>query len=138
LQRQHSELLAKFQAQEVEINRLKKRVRLSEDRDGVAAERARDDAPIKGRNLDEGESAAESASDDTEEMAIILTSMDAVTVLASRAAEVPTVSGSIPTAGLPAAEVPTGGDVVPTASPVFATAIVVTSYRRRKGKEVMV
>nr|GEW52831.1 retrovirus-related Pol polyprotein from transposon TNT 1-94 [Tanacetum cinerariifolium] len=129
-------LLAKFQAQEVEINRLKKRVRLSEDRDGVAAERSRDDAPIKGRNLDEGESAAESASDDTEEMAIILTSMDAVTVLASRAAEVPTVSGSIPTAGLPAAEVPTGGDVVPTASPVFATAIVESAKKFKPSEEV--
>nr|GFB09076.1 hypothetical protein [Tanacetum cinerariifolium] len=35
LQRQHSELLAKFQAQEVEINRLKERVKLLEDRDGV-------------------------------------------------------------------------------------------------------
>nr|GFB13327.1 hypothetical protein [Tanacetum cinerariifolium] len=29
-------------------------------------------------------------------------------------------------------------DVVPTASPVFATATVVTLYRRKKGKEVMV
>nr|GEU63226.1 hypothetical protein [Tanacetum cinerariifolium] len=29
-------------------------------------------------------------------------------------------------------------DVVPTASPVFPNATVVTPYRRRKGKEVMV
>nr|GFD06458.1 hypothetical protein [Tanacetum cinerariifolium] len=36
-----------------------------------------DDAPIKGRSLDEGEEAAERVSDDTEEMATILTSMDA-------------------------------------------------------------
>nr|GFC94425.1 hypothetical protein [Tanacetum cinerariifolium] len=35
-------------------------------------------------------------------------------------------------------QVLTGSDVVPTASPVFTTAIVVTPYRRRKGKEVMV
>nr|GEZ87979.1 glutamic acid-rich protein-like [Tanacetum cinerariifolium] len=97
----------------------------------------RDDAPIKGRNLDKGEAAAERVSDDTEEMATVLTSMDAATVLASRVAEVSTGSGSIPTIGPPAAEVPTGSDVVPTASPVFATAIVVTPYRRRKGKEVM-
>nr|GEZ65502.1 hypothetical protein [Tanacetum cinerariifolium] len=97
-----------------------------------------DDAPIKGRNLDEWEAAAERASDDTEEMATVLTSMDAATVLASRAAEVPTGSGSIPTAGPSAAEVPTGSDVVPTASPVFTTTTVVTPYRRRKGKEVMV
>nr|GFC57648.1 hypothetical protein [Tanacetum cinerariifolium] len=38
----------------------------------------------------------------------------------------------------PATEVPTGSDVVPTVSPVFATATVVTPYRRRKGKEIMV
>nr|GFB95854.1 hypothetical protein [Tanacetum cinerariifolium] len=58
-------------------------------------------------------------------------------VLARGAAEVPTDSGSIPTAGPSAVEVPTGSDVVPTASPVFATATVITPYRRRKGKEVM-
>nr|GEX65772.1 hypothetical protein [Tanacetum cinerariifolium] len=99
--------------------------------------RSKDYAPIKGRNLDEGEAAAERVSDDTEEMATVLTSMDAATVLASGVAEVPTGSGSIPTVSPPAAEVPTGSDVVPTASPVFATATVVTLYRRRKGKEVM-
>nr|GFB43087.1 hypothetical protein [Tanacetum cinerariifolium] len=122
---------------EVEINKLKERVKLLEDRQRVAAEGTGDNAPIKGRNLDKGE-AAERASDDTEEMATVLTSMDATTVLASGAAEVPTGSGSIPTAGPPAAEAPTGSDVVPTTSPVFATATVVTPYRRRKGKEVMV
>nr|GFB23162.1 hypothetical protein [Tanacetum cinerariifolium] len=121
LQRQHLELLAKFQAQEVEINKLKERVKLLEDREGVAAEGSGDDAPIKGRNLDEGEATAERASDDTEEMATVLTSMDVATVLASGAEEVPTGSGSIPTVGPPAAEVPTSSDVVPTASPVFAT-----------------
>nr|GFC89286.1 hypothetical protein [Tanacetum cinerariifolium] len=110
----------KFQAQEVEINRLKERVKLLEDRDGVATQRSRDDAPIKRWSLDEGEAAAER------------------TILASRAAGVPTGSGSIPTAGLPTAEVPTGSDVIPTASPVFTTTNVVTPYRRRKGKEVMV
>nr|GFD01902.1 hypothetical protein [Tanacetum cinerariifolium] len=55
------------------------------------------------------------ASDDTEDMATVLTTMDATTVLAGRAAEVPTGSGSIPTTGPSAAEVPTGSDVVPTA-----------------------
>nr|GFA22948.1 hypothetical protein [Tanacetum cinerariifolium] len=35
-------------------------------------------------------------------------------------------------------QVPTGSDVVPTASLVFVTATVVTPYKRRKGKEVMV
>nr|GEZ94061.1 hypothetical protein [Tanacetum cinerariifolium] len=60
---------------------------------------AGDDALIKERNLDEGEAAAERASNDTEEMATVVTSMYAATILASGAAEVPTGSGSIPTAG---------------------------------------
>nr|GEZ44328.1 hypothetical protein [Tanacetum cinerariifolium] len=125
LQRQLSKLTAKLQAQEVEINRLKDRVKLLEDREGVAATRSGVDAPIKGRT----------------------------TVLASGVVDVPTGSGSIPTASTPAEEqVPTGSDVVPTASPVFATgsdvvptdspvfsiATVVTPYKRRKSKEVMV
>nr|GFC40989.1 hypothetical protein [Tanacetum cinerariifolium] len=139
---------------EVEINRLKERVKTLEDNQGVIGARSRDDAPIKGRRideeeiatkrlssdteevrLDEGEVAAERTSEDTEEMATVLTTMDATTVLASGAAEVFTDSGSIPTAG---AEVPTGSDVVPTASLIFATATMVNPYRRRKRKEVMV
>nr|GEY95917.1 hypothetical protein [Tanacetum cinerariifolium] len=155
LQRQYSELAVKFEAQGIEITRLKARLKLLEDRQGVAVEGYGDDAPIKGRSLDEREAAAERTSDDIEEMETVLTSMDAAIVLASGAAEVPTGSGYIPTAGPPAAEVPTGSgyiptagppaaevptgsDVVPTASLVFATAIVVTPQRRRKGKEVMV
>nr|GFA19975.1 uncharacterized mitochondrial protein AtMg00810-like [Tanacetum cinerariifolium] len=98
LQRQLSELTAKFQAQEVEINRLKDRVKLLEEREGVAATRSRDDAPIKGRSMDEGEVATERISDDSEEMATVLTFMDAATVLASGVVDVPTGSGSIPTA----------------------------------------
>nr|GEX17763.1 hypothetical protein [Tanacetum cinerariifolium] len=139
LQRQHSELLAKFQAQDVEINKWKERIKLLEDREGVAATRSRDDAPIKGRSMDEGEAATERISDDSKEMATVLTSMVAATVLASGVVDVPTGSGSIPTASTPAEEqVPTVSDVVPTASPVFVTATVVTPYKRRKGKEVMV
>nr|GFB47455.1 hypothetical protein [Tanacetum cinerariifolium] len=102
------------------------------------AERSRDDAPIKWRNLDEGEAAAERVSDDIEVMETVLTSMDAATILASGVAEVSTGSGSISTAGPPAAEVPTGSDVVPTVGLIFATATVVTPYIRRKGKETMV
>nr|GEZ03135.1 hypothetical protein [Tanacetum cinerariifolium] len=138
-QRQLSELTAKFQAQEVEINRLKERVKLLKDREGVAAIRSRDDAPIKERSMGEGEVATERISDDSKEMATVLTSIDAATLLASGVVDVPIGSGSIPTASTPAEEqVPTGSDVVPTASPVFSTATVVTPYKRRKGKEVMV
>nr|GEV72455.1 retrovirus-related Pol polyprotein from transposon TNT 1-94 [Tanacetum cinerariifolium] len=99
LQRQHSEMVSKFEAQELEINMLKARVMLLEDREGGGAARSGDDALIKGRNLYEGEAAAERVSDYTEEMATVLTSMDATTVLTSRVAEVPTGSGSIPTVG---------------------------------------
>nr|GEZ89114.1 hypothetical protein [Tanacetum cinerariifolium] len=114
--------------------------------------------------MDEGEADTERVSDDTEEMAVVLTSMDAATVLASEAVDVPTGSGSIPTAStlaeglvptgseeVPTASlvfaitstpaegsVPTGSEEVPTASPVFATTTMVTPYRRRKGKKFMV
>nr|GEY96785.1 hypothetical protein [Tanacetum cinerariifolium] len=67
---------------EVEINRLKESVKLLEDREGVAAIRSGDDAPIKGRSMDEREAATERISDDSEEMATVLTSIDAATVLA--------------------------------------------------------
>nr|GFB99814.1 hypothetical protein [Tanacetum cinerariifolium] len=89
--------------------------------------------------MDEGEAATKSISDDSKEMVTILTSMDAATVLASGVVDVPTGSGSIPTASTPAEEqVSTGSDMVPTASPLFAIATMVTPYRRRKGKEVIV
>nr|GFB74529.1 hypothetical protein [Tanacetum cinerariifolium] len=48
LQRQHLELLAKFQAQEVEIIILKERVKYLEDKEGVIGDQSGDDAPIKG------------------------------------------------------------------------------------------
>nr|GEW43552.1 retrovirus-related Pol polyprotein from transposon TNT 1-94 [Tanacetum cinerariifolium] len=90
----------------------------------------------EGRSMDEGEAVTERVSDDTEEIATVLTSMDATTFLASRVVNVPTGSGSIPTASTPAeGSVPTGSEEVPTASSVFATATVVTPVTRRKGKE---
>nr|GEX04439.1 hypothetical protein [Tanacetum cinerariifolium] len=131
LQRQHSELLVKFQAQEEEILRLKERVQVLEDRDSVAAKHSGDDASIKGRSINEGDAAAERINNDSEEVARVLTSMDAATVLV-RGIDVPTGSGSIPTAGPPATVISTGSEVGPNASPI------VTSYSRRKGKEVMV
>nr|GEX53808.1 ribonuclease H-like domain, reverse transcriptase, RNA-dependent DNA polymerase [Tanacetum cinerariifolium] len=138
LQRQHSEMVSRFEAQELEINSLKARIKLLEDKDRGVTDQSRDDAPIKGRRLDEGEEAAKRVSNDTEEMINVLTSMDAATILSSRVAEVPTGSGSIPTAGPPATGVPTGSDVVPTAGLIFATATMVTPYTRRKGKEKMI
>nr|GEY53582.1 hypothetical protein [Tanacetum cinerariifolium] len=105
--------------------------------DSVAAKHSRDDAPIKGRSINEGEAAVEKISNDSEEVARVLTSMDVATVLAG-GIDVPTGSGSIPTAGLPAADISTGSEVAPTASPIITASLIVSSYSRRKGKEVMV
>nr|GFB95555.1 hypothetical protein [Tanacetum cinerariifolium] len=70
------------QAQEEEILRLKERVQVLEDRDSVAAKHFEDDAPIKGMSINEGETAAKRISNDSDEVARVLTSMDAATVLA--------------------------------------------------------
>nr|GFD01423.1 hypothetical protein [Tanacetum cinerariifolium] len=64
LQRQYSELQAKFQAQEEEIVKLKERVKVLEDKEDVAATQSGDDAPIKERSINEGEAAAERISND--------------------------------------------------------------------------
>nr|GFC62404.1 hypothetical protein [Tanacetum cinerariifolium] len=64
-----------------------------EDRESVAAKQSGDDTPIKGRSINEGEAAAERISDDLEELAKVLTSMDAATILAE-GIDVPTGSGS--------------------------------------------
>nr|GFB61324.1 hypothetical protein [Tanacetum cinerariifolium] len=101
------------------------------DREGVAVKQSRDDALIKGRSINEGEAAAKRISNDSEDVARVLTSIDVATVLA-RGINVPIGSGSIPTVGPPATVISTGSEVGPTASPI------VTPYSRRKGKEVMV
>nr|GFD32591.1 hypothetical protein [Tanacetum cinerariifolium] len=80
----HLELLAKFQAQEVEINRLKERVKCLEDKEEVIGVQSGDDAPIKGRRSNEGEAVAERISTDSEEIARVLTSLDATNVLAKK------------------------------------------------------
>nr|GEX75947.1 putative reverse transcriptase domain-containing protein [Tanacetum cinerariifolium] len=72
-------------------------VQVLEDREGVAAKQSGDDAPIKGRSINKGEAAAERISNDLEDVVRVLTSMDATTVLAG-GIDVPTGSGSIPTA----------------------------------------
>nr|GFD42713.1 hypothetical protein [Tanacetum cinerariifolium] len=67
----------------------------------------------------EGEAPAERISTDSEEIARVLTSLDAATVLAGET-NVPTISGFIPTAGPPATIVSTSSEVGPTASPIIA------------------
>nr|GEX32922.1 zinc finger BED domain-containing protein RICESLEEPER 2 [Tanacetum cinerariifolium] len=98
LQRQQSEMVSKFEAQELEINSLKARIKLLEDKDGGVAEQSGDDAPIKGRRLDEVEEEAEGVSDDTEEMATVLTSMDAACILTSGGVQVVPTATEVATA----------------------------------------
>nr|GEV47702.1 hypothetical protein [Tanacetum cinerariifolium] len=158
---QQSELVSKFEAQALEIIELKARVKFLEDRQGEGIKHSGDDAPIKGRRLDEGEAAterlssdreeirldeweaaAERVSNDSEEMVTVLTSIDAASVLASGGVQVVPTAAAVPTATI---STPTGSGVVPTASltiptvaPIFTTATRVTPYTRRKGKEKMV
>nr|GEX76696.1 ribonuclease H-like domain-containing protein [Tanacetum cinerariifolium] len=130
LQRQQDEMASKITSQELEISQLKARVKLLEDKDRGGSTQSGEDAPIKGRSLDDGEEAAierstEKGSNDTEEMVNVLTSLDVATVLSSGVSS-------------PGIRVPTGSDVVPTVSPIFTTATVATPYIRGKGKENMV
>nr|GFC81187.1 hypothetical protein [Tanacetum cinerariifolium] len=115
-------------AQEEEIVKLKDMVKVLKDREGVAAKQSGDDASIKGRSINEGEATAERISNDSEEIARVLTSIDAATVLAE-GIDVPTGRGFIPPAGPPATVISTGSEVCPTTSPIVT---------RRKDKEVMV
>nr|GFC87632.1 hypothetical protein [Tanacetum cinerariifolium] len=89
---------------------LKERVKILEDKEGVIGDKSGDDAPIKVRSTNEAEAPAERISNDSEEIARVLTSMDAATILTGEA-NVPTGSGFIPTATI----VSTGSEVGPTA-----------------------
>nr|GEV62549.1 hypothetical protein [Tanacetum cinerariifolium] len=83
-----SEMVSKFAAQELEITNLKARVKLLKDREGGGIAQSGDDAPIKGRSLDEGEEAAKRVNDDIEEMETVLTSLDAASILTSGGVQV--------------------------------------------------
>nr|GEV46709.1 hypothetical protein [Tanacetum cinerariifolium] len=148
----NDKMVSKFEAQELEIdpyicniseiNSLKARIKLLEDKDRGVVDQSRDDAPIKGRRLDKGEEAAKRVSDDIEEMATVLTSMDAASIQTSggvqvvpTAAEVATATVSIPTGS---GVVYTASPTIPTSSPIFTTATDFTPYTRRKEKEKMV
>nr|GFB99367.1 hypothetical protein [Tanacetum cinerariifolium] len=107
---------------------LEKKIELISDLVKSDWRKSGDDASIKGRSSNEGEAAAEGVSNDSEEIARVLTSLDAANVLAGET-NVPTGSGSIPTTGPPATIVTTGSEVGTTASPIV---------QKRKGKEIMV
>nr|GFD45638.1 hypothetical protein [Tanacetum cinerariifolium] len=53
------------------------RVKVLEDKDGVIGGKSGDDAPIKRRSNNEGEAPTERISNDSEDIARVLTSMDA-------------------------------------------------------------
>nr|GEV80535.1 synaptobrevin, longin-like domain protein [Tanacetum cinerariifolium] len=106
LQRQHSEMVSRFAAQELEINSLKARIKLLEDKDRGVAEQSGDDAPIKGRRLDKGEKAAERVSDYTKEMATVLTSMDATSILTSGGVQVLPTAAEVATATMVESDTP--------------------------------
>nr|GFA17851.1 hypothetical protein [Tanacetum cinerariifolium] len=94
LQRQQNEMASKITAQDLEISTLKARIKHLEDKDGGDDDLSRKDATIKGRRLEIGEEAGierstEKDSNDTEEMANILTSLDASSVLTSRVQNLP-------------------------------------------------
>nr|GEU80397.1 hypothetical protein [Tanacetum cinerariifolium] len=97
------------QAQELEINSLKARIKLLEDKDRGVAEQSKDDAPIKGRSGG---------------VQVVPTTAEVATTTVS----IPTGSGVISTAS------PT----IPTAALIFTTATESTPYTRRKGKEKIV
>nr|GEX48134.1 hypothetical protein [Tanacetum cinerariifolium] len=139
LQRQQTEMAFKITTQDLEIISLKARIKMLEDKDGGVAEPSREDATIKGRNLETGEEASvdkstERGSNDTKELVNVLTSLDAGSILTSgvQVVSVP------PAAEVATVSVPTGSGMVPTASLKFTTASVVTPYSRGKGKEKMV
>nr|GEZ26071.1 putative ribonuclease H-like domain-containing protein [Tanacetum cinerariifolium] len=127
LQRQQAEMASKINAQELEISQLKARVRLLEDREGGGITQSREDAPIKGRSLDEREAAAverstERGSDNTKEMVTVLTSLDAASILTSGVSISISPVTEVSVAEVPTDGVPTGSGMVPTASPIFTTA----------------
>nr|GEY48166.1 ribonuclease H-like domain-containing protein [Tanacetum cinerariifolium] len=108
-------------------------VQVLEDRESVAAKHSGDDAPIKGRSINEGEAVAERISNESDEIARVWTSMDAATVLAG-GIDVPTGSGFIPTAGPPSTDISTGSEVAPTASPIVTASLIEETERlKRKG-----
>nr|GEV36267.1 hypothetical protein [Tanacetum cinerariifolium] len=108
LQRQQSEMASRFEAQELEINSLKAKIKPLEDKDKGVADQSRDDAQIKGRSLDEGEEEAKRVKVTTATVSI------------------PTGSGVVSTASLS----------IPTAAPIFTTTTESTPHSRRKAQEL--
>nr|GEV78558.1 hypothetical protein [Tanacetum cinerariifolium] len=120
--------------QALEITELKARVGFLEDRQGEGINLSGDDAPIKGRRLDEEEVATERVSSDTEKIRLDEGEVAAERVVPTATAVAPANVSISTSSGV----VPTASTTISTATPIFATATTVTPYTRRKGKEKMV
>nr|GEU53416.1 hypothetical protein [Tanacetum cinerariifolium] len=123
LQRQQTQMAAKFKAQDLEISGLKARVKFLEDKDKGSAEPSQEDAPIKVESMEIGEEvgverSTELGSNNTKEMVNVLSSMEAVNILTSGVA---TISVS-PVAGVSTVGVPTVSGLFHTVSAIFTTA----------------
>nr|GEY73312.1 reverse transcriptase domain-containing protein [Tanacetum cinerariifolium] len=120
LQRQQSDLVSKFEAQELEITMLKARVKLLEDREGgeltdlcTSLQRQQSDlvSKFEAQELEITMLKARVKLLEDREGGVEERSRDDAPIKGMRVIEVPTGSGFIPTTGPPATGVPTGSDV---------------------------
>ncbi|GJV14123.1 hypothetical protein Tco_1359446 [Tanacetum coccineum] len=135
LQQQHLVMEQKIQSQDLEIIQLKTRVKTLEDNEQRREGFAQEDAPNTG-GMDQGEDLVEKStkkgSEDTEEVAHVLSSLEAANVLssggaASTPADIATIAIVTPIAP---AGVATASGSFPTAA-IFTTASIATPYTRR-------
>nr|GEW78940.1 hypothetical protein [Tanacetum cinerariifolium] len=125
----------KIKDQDIEISRLKARIKSLEDKERRRKEPIQEDALITGGIIDIEEElgadkSTEKGSNDTEEMVNVLSSMEAANILSSGGAAFSTAIVS-PADVFPTAGVPTVSGSFPTVSAIFTTASVATPYTRR-------
>nr|GEV95528.1 putative ribonuclease H-like domain-containing protein [Tanacetum cinerariifolium] len=113
---------AKIKAQDLEISRLKVRVKSFEDKNKRSVEPTQEDAPITGGIIEIGEElgadkSTELGSNDTKEMVNVLSSMEAVNILISEGA----AASVFPAKVLPTAGVPTVSGSFSIVSAIFIT-----------------
>nr|GFC82727.1 hypothetical protein [Tanacetum cinerariifolium] len=131
LQWQQSHIAAKIKDQDLEISRLKERVKSLEDNERRSTEPTQEDAPITRGIMEIGEElgaekSTELGSNDTEEMVNVLSLREGANILTSGV-----VAASVsPTAGVSVAGVSNVSGSFPTVSAIFTTASMVTPYSR--------
>nr|GEZ19550.1 hypothetical protein [Tanacetum cinerariifolium] len=135
LQRKQSQMADKIKDQDIEISRLKARVKSLEDKERRREEPIQEDAPITGGIINiwaklGADKSTKKGSNDTEEMVNMLSSMEAANILSSGGAAFSTASVS-PADVFPTAGVPTVSGSFSTVSAIFTTVSVATPYTRR-------